>query len=128
MTAHLIKEVKDTAAFLNRRGNVECASEAAVNLRKSLAVAMSSQITNLPVLQASDADALQYSLDDKPYGEFTELVSTAIDNRLSFTAAATTRKGGKVTCQVMTSSYTYFSSKDVIIFRNQKINLHCTRS
>lgn len=124
MSNHLIKEITDTANFLKSRGNLGNTSDAAVNLRNSLAKAMASQITNMHVLHASDAGALQHSLDDKPYGEFTELVATAIDNRLSFTADAATRKCGKVTNQVMTTSFTYFSRKDVALFRNPKVNMH----
>ncbi len=124
MSNHLIKEITDTANFLKKRGNLDNTSDAAVNLRNSLAKAMSSQITNMHVLHASDAGALQHALDDKPYGEFTELVATAIDNRLSFSADHATRRGGKVTNQIMTTSYTYFSRKDVALFRNRKVNMH----
>ena len=69
--AHLVKKITDTAQFLCRRGNYNDHADPAINLRKSLAVSMLSQISNLPTLTSADADTLLTALENQPYGEFT---------------------------------------------------------
>ncbi len=124
MAGNLVKEIADTEVFLRNRGNYADYSDGAVSLRKSLAVSMATQISNLQVLQSSDADALVSATKSLPYGEFTESVAVAIDTRLTVSATATSIKGGKAIQGIMKTPHCYFSTKDVTVFRNPKINMH----
>ena len=96
LAAHLCKEIDDTAKFLKKRCNYESNDDGAVNLRKSLAEAMASSVSNLQTLQSSDADLLTTALSEKPYGEFTDRVAVAVDNRLTFAASKKVKTSAKV--------------------------------
>ena len=124
LAAHLCKEIDDTAKFLKKRRNYENNDDGAVNLRKSLAEAMASSVSNLQTLQSSDADLLTTALSDNPYGEFTDRVAVAVDNRLTFAASKKVKTSAKVDPQILTCAHTFFSEKDVSTFRNPKVNLH----
>ena len=128
----IAKEIADTGAYLRARGNLKDSSDAAVNLRRSLANQLAATIQNTTSFCPSDALTLASALGDKPYGEHTTTVQIAIDSRLAYSASAQgihkSRAVLKTVPAHMYIPHKIHTRKDWAVISSNSINMHVKMS